>query len=79
MKDLKLTSTYKYQRENGTEFVGYIVEGTLDGGDYGVSYTVDLLQPNEEVLYSVPVSKLEEIDREEYKDTCELNYGIEVG
>ena len=78
MKDLKLTSLYKYKRDNGSEFVGSIVEGTLDGGDYGVSYTIDLLQPNDEILFSVPVSKLEEIDREEYIDTAMLNYGIEV-
>lgn len=76
MTNFKLTSTYKYKRDNGSEFVGYIIEGTLDGGDYGVSQTVDLLQPNDETLFSVPVSRLQEINRDEYLDTCALNYGI---
>ena len=78
MKNLNLTSTYKYKRENGTTIVGYVVGGTLDGGDYGVSETIDMLLPNEETVCSVPVSKLIEITREEYCERCELMYGMEM-
>lgn len=74
MKNLDLTSLYEYRRENGATFIGCIVDGTLDGGDYGITYTVDLLQPNEEILYSVPVSKLKEITIGEYEDIRDLQY-----
>jgi len=77
-----LTSTYKYTRTSdkgtNTTFVGYLVSGTLDGGDYGVSETIDLEQPDGEVITSVPVSKLVKIEREEFCDYVELQYGLEM-
>lgn len=76
MTNLNTTSTYKYQRENGTMVIGYVLGGTLDGGDYGVSEVIDILMPNDKTAYSIPVSKLVEIDRSEYMDLVGLNYGI---